>query len=176
MSGIRRIINKDEKGFTLIELMIVVAILGILAAIAIPNFMRFQAKSRQSESKTNLGSIGTAVESWRAENGTYILNGTTQTINSLGWAPQGTTRYSYWYNENGTPTMFPYPAASFSTGVVAVVGGCDRSSAPGTSAVTAAAATFSAGAKGEIDSDATCDEWSYTNLRVLTNDVNDVSS
>ena len=46
-----------KRGFTLIELMIVVAIIGILAAIAIPNFIKFQAKSKQSEAKTNLKAI-----------------------------------------------------------------------------------------------------------------------
>ena len=50
---------RSKKGFTLIELMIVVAIIGILAAIAIPNFLKFQAKSKQSEAKTNLGAIFT---------------------------------------------------------------------------------------------------------------------
>ncbi len=70
-----RLLRKNSvsrKGFTLIELMIVVAIIGILAAIAIPNFLRFQLKSRTSESKVNLAAIRTAEESYLAEFGTYI--------------------------------------------------------------------------------------------------------
>jgi len=51
---------RKASGFTLIELMIVVAIIGILAAIAIPNFLKFQCKSKQSEAKTNLSGIFTA--------------------------------------------------------------------------------------------------------------------
>jgi len=60
---------KGQKGFTLIELMIVVAIIGILAAIAIPNFLQYQMKSRQSEAKTNLQAIKTSQVSFQAERG-----------------------------------------------------------------------------------------------------------
>jgi type IV pilus assembly protein PilA len=58
---------RSSKGFTLIELMIVVAIIGILAAIAIPNFIQYQMKSRTSEAKTNLAAIKTANLAFQAE-------------------------------------------------------------------------------------------------------------
>ena len=63
---------KGQKGFTLIELMIVVAIIGILAAIAIPNFLQYQLKSRQSEAKTNLMAIKTSQVAFQAERGCYV--------------------------------------------------------------------------------------------------------
>jgi type IV pilus assembly protein PilA len=63
---------KGQKGFTLIELMIVVAIIGILAAIAIPNFLTYQMKSRQAEAKTNLQAIKTSEVAFQAERGCFI--------------------------------------------------------------------------------------------------------
>jgi type IV pilus assembly protein PilA len=83
-------LRKKDKGFTLIELMIVVAIIGIIAAIAIPNFLRYQAKTKQSEARTNLGTIFTAQVTYFGEEDVYASS-----IADLGWAPEGTTRYAY---------------------------------------------------------------------------------
>jgi type IV pilus assembly protein PilA len=75
---------KNKKGFTLIELMIVVAIIGILAAIAIPNFMNYQCKAKQTEAKSLLGSIRVAQEAYRAEWDKYIENTTSLGVESVG--------------------------------------------------------------------------------------------
>jgi type IV pilus assembly protein PilA len=79
-----------KKGFTLVELMIVVAIIGILAAIAIPNFIRFQARSKQSEAKTNLKAIFTGQKSRFGERDRY-----SSLIAEIGFAPERGNRYFF---------------------------------------------------------------------------------
>ena len=81
---------RNKKGFTLIELMIVVAIIGILAAIAIPNFLKYQCKSKQSEAKTNLAAIHTSMTSYMAEYNVY-----TKSFDALGFKTEGTSLYTY---------------------------------------------------------------------------------
>ena len=81
---------KNKKGFTLIELMIVVAIIGILAAIAIPNFLNYQCKAKQSEAKSSLGSIRVAQEAYFAEYDKYSDN-----LPGIGFGTKGTANYSY---------------------------------------------------------------------------------
>ncbi len=110
----RKYLSKTKKGFTLIELMIVVAIIGILAAIAIPNFLRFQLKSKTSEGKVNLAAIRTAEESYLAEFGVYIaavaspinnggsskqsfvdVGGAGNNFDAIGWEPEGQVFFNY---------------------------------------------------------------------------------
>lgn len=79
-----------KRGFTLVELMIVVAIIGILSAIAIPNFIRFQARSKQSEAKTNLKAIFTGQKSRFADRDAYA-----DLIGEIGFSPERGNRYSY---------------------------------------------------------------------------------
>lgn len=81
---------KKTRGFTLVELMIVVAIIGILAAIAVPNFMRFQARAKQAEAKTNLKAIFTGQRTRYAESEAYSVR-----MGEIGFAPERGNRYSY---------------------------------------------------------------------------------
>jgi len=81
---------RRHSGFTLVELMIVVAIIGILAAIAVPNFIRFQARAKQSEAKTTLRGYFTSQGNFFAEYDQF-----TSVLSRLGFSPERGNRYAY---------------------------------------------------------------------------------
>jgi len=68
-----RMSKKNEKGFTLIELMIVIAIIGILAAIAIPQFNAYRKRSYNAAAQADLRNAATAQEAYYVDNATYTI-------------------------------------------------------------------------------------------------------
>ncbi len=100
-----------RSGFTLLEVMIAVAIVGVLAAIAIPLLSSYQLRSKSAEAKTNLSAIRVLEEGFYSENQTYrsanaepaaipgsvavAFDGVGSDFNSLGFAPEGYVYFSY---------------------------------------------------------------------------------
>ncbi len=156
---------RNKKGFTLIELMIVVAIIGILAAIAIPNFLKFQAKSKQSEAKTNLKGIYTAETAYYGENNTY------NTFERVNWQPVGINRYTYDLGSDTgiTPATGPYPGP----GTLFKIDGTPAITMPSISQ-TVSDNNFMAAAAANIDNDPALDQWTINDNNVLANTFSDV--
>jgi type IV pilus assembly protein PilA len=126
---------RERKGFTLVELMIVVAIIGILAVIAIPTFLEFRLKAKTAEAKSNLGAIRTAELSYFSEWDCFVANQTQTPVNGragnnrkipwdystrfsiIGFAAEHAVYYSYTLDSTAAGTYVPHSAGLTMTAV-----------------------------------------------------------
>ncbi|MEQ8223605.1 MAG: prepilin-type N-terminal cleavage/methylation domain-containing protein [Candidatus Eremiobacterota bacterium] len=106
---------KNKKGFTLIELMIVIAIIAILAAILVPNFLKARAQGQLAACESNIKNLATALEMYATDNtGTYPSGLTTLTSSASGGGymktiplcPSSRLASSYGYSMATVPDNF----------------------------------------------------------------------
>ncbi len=155
-----------QNGFTLIELMIVVAIIGILAAIAIPNFLKYQAKSRQSEARINLGGIFVAETAYYGEQARY------SDFDTIGFALAGSSN-RYTYRAEATTVS----GTKVSHGDVQVINaGVGAPADEGDPEAESHADSFTATAAANLDTDTVLDQWHVNDVKkdLLNPDSNDV--
>lgn len=127
----REIFMKAQKGFTLVELMIVVAIIGILATVAMPAYTDYVTRGKLAEAQTELASTRVKLEQYFQDNRTYTgacaaetvaplpigkyftyacaLSPSTFTVTATGITAQGTGGFSYTINQDNTKTTASVP-------------------------------------------------------------------
>lgn len=166
-------ITGREEGFTLIELMIVTAIIGVLAAIAIPSFMQYQTRARQSEAKISLGAIYTLQVAYFVEAARYGSIGEIRYV-----LASNTNRYTYRSGAAGAGGGPNVGIAAPGTTQDTINAGNGAIVAEGVVVANSSLVGFTATAAGNIDADVTLDQWHVNDLKsnLTTADSNDLSS
>lgn len=134
---------KNQKGFSLIELMIVVAIIGILSAIAVPNYQKFQRKARQSEAKSMSNAIYTTMKAYESEWGQP-----TASFASMGYQPEGRVVYNCGFATGSGVTAPRHLAMRNNVAVPGAINANTREACPG---ATGANANFPNCSDGSAD-------------------------
>jgi len=98
----------SQKGFSLIELMMVVVIIGVLAGVGIPQYQKFQMKARQSEVKSLLSSMYTSQKAFYAEWNQYYAD-----FNAVGYGLSGALGYRVTFNAAGIVGPVNHPSAIY---------------------------------------------------------------
>jgi type IV pilus assembly protein PilA len=118
--------SQKTKGFTLVELLVVIIIIGILAAIALPNFLSQGAKAKQTDAKQNVGLVNRAQSAYRVENNAFATTFDILATGVLSGNTNATTN-SYTYDLVGTQDSTTITAKSTSdTALKAYSGGTFR--------------------------------------------------
>ena len=115
---------KSLRGFTLLELLMVVVVIAILAAVALPQFLKTQERARMSEALTILGAIRSAEIRYYAENSTYTNTTTALDLGTAATDLAGTPAYAYTVS-GATATDFV--AVATRTGLTTAPPGCGSS-------------------------------------------------